>query len=334
MRTFNEFRNEVLSGKLKNVYYVAASDSYFVSKAGDILREKLFGSAANRDNFFLRYADDTSVQDVSDLASNFASLFASEKVIIVKRCEKYSRKMAEFLEITESIGKKDKSTFLMLVFDPAFVADKKLDDKREFYDFSDLPQKDLYDWVRSEFEERDIAVQNDALDLFVTSIPRSFDLLSSEIEKVSNFEFEGSDRTLTKEIILQFIGYDREASPDELVLAIAKKDRNRAFSVLDNLLNSKGMNEVYLLSMISGFYMDIISFKTRGLDSMDSRMLFQKYKMWGDRAKIAKNCHKSMDLQSLHKSFGRLIDTDKKLKSSQVDPKILMISLVQDLINA
>ena len=209
MRTFNEFRNEVTSGKLKNVYYVAASDNYFVSKAGDILREKLFGSASNRDNFFLRYADDTSIQDVSDLASNFASLFSSEKVIVVKRCEKYSRKMAEFLEITDNLGKKDKSTYLMLVFDPAFVADKKLDDKRDFYDFSDLPQKELYEWVRSEFESRDVSIQNDALDLFITSIPRAFDLLSSEIEKVSNFEFEGTDRALTKEIILQFIWYDR-----------------------------------------------------------------------------------------------------------------------------
>jgi DNA polymerase III delta subunit len=158
-------------------------------------------------------------------------------------------------------------------------------------------------------------------------------LLSTEIEKVSNYDFENLEKILTKEIVLQFIGYDREASPDELVSSIVNKDRNRAFSVLDNLLNAKGMNEIYLLSLISNFYMDLISFKTKGLDSMDSRALFQKYKMWGERAKFAKNNHKAIDFKSLQSSFGKIIETDKRLKSSMIDPKIMMTSLVEELLN-
>jgi DNA polymerase III delta subunit len=56
--------------------------------------------------------------------------------------------------------------------------------------------------------------------------------------------------------------------------------------------------------------------------------------MWGDRVKFAKNYHKSVNIKSLEASIDQIIDTDKKLKTSMMDPKILMTSLVEELINA
>ncbi|MBN8585551.1 MAG: DNA polymerase III subunit delta [Ignavibacteria bacterium] len=333
MRTFQDFRNEVSSGKLKNVYYIASIDNYFLSKAGEILREKLFGSKENKENFFLKYADETPMQELFDLTSGGASLFSAQKLVIVKRCEKYSRKLSEFIERTKE---KAEDSYILYAFDTSFVIEKKLHEIKgiEFYDFSDLPQRELYDWVKQEFESYNIKINNDALDLFITSVPSSFDLLSTEIEKISNYDFEGKEPVLTKEIILQFIGYDREYSPDELMTAIVNKDQNRAFSILNNLLNSKALNEVYLLSTVSNYYMDLFSFKTQGLDTMDSRTLYQRYKMWGDRVKFAKNYHKLLNISSLEHSFAKILETDKKLKTSMLDPKILMTSLVEELINA
>ncbi|MBE2227061.1 MAG: DNA polymerase III subunit delta [Ignavibacteria bacterium] len=333
MRTFHDFRNEVSAGKLKNVYYIAAIDNYFLSRAGEILREKLFGSKDNKENFFLKYADETPMQELFDLTSGGASLFSSQKLVIVKRCEKYSRKLSEFIEKTKVTAE---DSYILYAFDTSFVYEKKLDEVKgiDFYDFSELPQRELYNWVKEEFSTRNISINNDALDLFITSVPASLELLNTEIEKISNYDFEGNEPLLTKEIILQFIGYDREYSPDELMTAIIKKDQNRAFSILNNLLNSKGLNEVYLLSTISNYYMDLLSFKTPGLDAVDNRTLYQKYKMWGDRVKFAKNYHKSTSINSLEKAFSKIIDTDKKLKTSMLDPKILMTSLVDELINA
>lgn len=331
MRTFQDFQKEISAGKVRNAYYIAAVDNYFISKAAEILREKLFGSKDNKDNFFLKYADETSMQEVSDLASGFASLFSSQKIVIVKRCEKYSRKLSEFMELTKKV---DENSFLLFCFDTQFVFEKKLPESYDFFDFSDMPQRELYDWVRNEFQSKGININNDALDLLLTSIPSSFDLINTEIEKISNYDFEANEPVVTKEIILEFTGYDREYTPEDLMICIAKKDRNRAFTVLNNLLNTKALNEVYLLSLISNYYMDLISFKSPGLDSMDSRTLYQKYKMWGDRVKFAKNYHKPVNIKSLEASIDQIIDTDKKLKTSMMDPKILMTSLVEELISA
>lgn len=333
MRTFLDFRKEISSGKMRNVYYIASVDNYFLLKAGEILREKLFGSKESKENFFLKYADETPMQELFDLTSGGASLFSSQKLVIVKRCEKYSRKLSEFMERSKE---KSDDSFILYAFDTSFVYEKKLDQISgiEFYDFSELPHRELYDWVKQEFETNGITINTDALDLFITSIPSSFDLLSSEIEKVSNYDFEGKEQVLTKEIILQFIGYDREYSPEELMVSIVKKDQNRAFTILNNLLNTKALNEVYLLSLISNYYMDMLSFKSAGLDAMDNRLIYQRYKMWGDRVKFAKSYHKLLNIKSLESSFDKIIDTDKKLKTSMLDPKILMTSLVDELINA
>ena len=331
MRSFQDFRKEVDSGKIRNAYYIAAADNYFISRSAELLREKLFGSADNKDNFFLKYADETSMQEVFDLTTGFASLFSAKKIVVIKRCEKYSRKLSDLMEFSKKI---DENSYLLFCFDAGFVYDKKLQESYDFFDYSELPQKELYQWVKSEFENNGITINNDALDLFIISIPSSFDLIKTEVEKISNYDFEGKEPVITKEIILEFTGYDREYTPDELLGCIVKKDRNRAFLVLNNLLNNKGLNEVYLLSIISNYYMDLISFKSPGLDKMDNRLIYQKYKMWGDRVKFAKNFHNLININSLQKSFSQIIDVDRKLKTSMTDPKILMTSLVEELINA
>ncbi|MEO8513803.1 MAG: DNA polymerase III subunit delta [Ignavibacteria bacterium] len=332
MLGFQDFQKEISAGKIRNAYYIAAVDNYFISKAAELLREKLFGSKDIKDNFFLIYADETPMQEVFDLAESSASLFASQKMVIIKRCEKYSRKMSELIEFSKKIGE---DSYILFCFDTQFVVEKKLNDDKSiaFFNFSDMPQRELYDWVRNEFEKNGIRINNDALDLFLTSIPSSFDLINSEIEKISNFDFGKVEPVITKEIILEFTGYDREYTPEELMSCIVKKDRNRAFTVLNNLLNNKGLNEVYLLSLISNYYMDLISFKSQGLDSMDTRAIYQKYKMWGDRVKFAKNYHKLLNINSLEGSFIQIIETDKKLKTSMMDPKILLASLVEGLIS-
>ncbi len=333
MRTFQDFQKEISAGKFRNAYLIAAVDNYFISKAAEILREKLFGSKDNKDNFFLKYADETPMQELFDIADSSASLFSSQKIVIIKRCEKYSRKLSELMEFSKKI---DENSFILFCFDSQFVYEKKLnqDKSNVFYDFSNMPQRDLYDLVRNEFLKSGIRINNDALDLFLTSIPSSFDLINTEIEKISNYDFAKDEPVITKEIILEFTGYDREYTPEELMSCIVKKDRNRAFTVLNNLLNNKGLNEVYLLSLISNYYMDLISFKSRGVEAMDTIIIYQKYKMWGDRVKFAKNYHKLLNINSLEDSFKQIIDTDKKLKTSMIDPKILMTSLVEELINA
>ena len=221
-----------------------------------------------------------------------------------------------------------------MVFDKDFALEKKLNEYPEFYDFTELPAKTLTEWVRTEFFKRKIDIDDGAIDKFIELVPASFDLRISEIEKVSNFDFSGMEPRITADLMQKFVGYEKDFSPEELIHSIIKKDHERSFRILDILINTNGLNEIYMLSIISNYYMDLISFKTKGMDSVDNRTIYGKYKLWGDKAKFAKNYHKNVSVNTLENSFLKILDTDKKLKTSMLNSKILMTSLVEDLINA
>lgn len=330
MKTFLDFKAEIKSGRMRNVFFIASNDNYFVAQAGDMLREELFGAANKRENFFTKYADESPVDEIIDLANNTTSLFSQQKLVVLKRAEKYSRKINDLFE---SLNKIDHDTYLLVVFDRDYVAEKRYDKEKEFFDFSDLPEDKLLQLVRNEFTSRGFDISDSDLEFFVSSIPVSIDLLMNEVEKITNYDFGDSTKTITKELILKFIGYDREYSPEELMTSILTRDSNRAMKVLEGLFSSAGFSEIYLVSIISGYYMDLMSFKTKGFLQKDSSSLYGKYKMWGDKAKFARQYHNSIKISSLEKAIAKLLDTDLKLKSSMIDPKILMTSLVEELVN-
>jgi len=64
MPTFLDFQKEVSSGKVRNVYFVSAADNYFIGRAGEILREKLFGSKTTKRIF-------SSVMEMKTLRMKF-----------------------------------------------------------------------------------------------------------------------------------------------------------------------------------------------------------------------------------------------------------------------
>jgi len=270
-KTYSDFEEQVKAGKLQPVYFITASDNYFLSRAGELLRDKITGSKEAKESFFLKYADETTGDEIIDLCRNFSSLFSANKIIVVKRCEKLGKKLDEILEYSQN---PDPDTTLLLVFDKEYVLEKKLDSNISFYDFSDLPDDEYFEWVKSEFNSRGCIINTPELNLFISEVPCSFELVKNEISKIVNYcdeISENSDKTVTKEILYKFTGYDTSYTPDELMSSILRKDTRNAIEILDNMLNKGAISEIYLLNIITGYYMDLMSAKTRGFDSIPTQ---------------------------------------------------------------
>ncbi len=331
--TYADFADEVKSGKLQNVYFIAAYDNYFLSKAGELLREKISGSKDNRDNFFLKYGDESSADEIIDLCSNFSSLFSANKIVIVKRCEKFSKKLDGIINYTQN---PDKDTTLLLVFDKDYVVDKKLDKENKFYDFAFLPEDGYLKWVKSVFESKGCLIGHAELDLFIESVPKMFDLIENEVAKIAGYCEETSDngeKKVTKDIIYKFIGYDTSYSPNELMSSIISKNSHKSMEILDNMINKGGINEIYLLTLITGYYMDILSAKTRGFDSAGMNEIYSKYRIWGDKIDFVKRYKNEVNEEDFAVIFEKILNTDQKLKTSMLDSKVLLTSLVEELSN-
>jgi DNA polymerase III subunit delta len=327
MKTFLDFEKEVKTGKLRNVFFILSGDNYFINAASEMLREKLFGNKDNRENFFIKYADETSLQELTDLTNNYSSLFASNKIIILKRCEKYSRKLDELLEFLKTI---EPDAFLLLCFDKEYVLDKKLNKNIEFYDFTELPENALKDWIRNKFKSYGKEIHDDAVDFMIDTFPGSFDVLNCEIDKLTSYEPE-SVQAIDKQLLLKFTGYEADFTPDELMRAIIRNDAVKAVQILDNLLHKAGLNEIYLVSIISNYYLDLLSVKSGKFRGNDNYSIYGKYKIWGERVNFAKEYGNILEIREITSAISLLLDTDKKLKTSMLSSDILMTSLVEEL---
>lgn len=327
MKTFLDFEKEVKTGKLRNVFFILSGDNYFINAASELLREKLFGSKDNRENFFIKFADETSVQELTDLTNNYSSLFASSKIIVLKKCEKYSRKLDELLDFLKTT---DPDAYLLLCFDKEYVLDKKLEKSIEFYDFTELPGGAVKDWIRNKFKSYGKEIHDDAVDFMIDTFPQSFDVLNSEIDKLTSYEPE-SIQAIDKELLLRLTGYEADFTPNELMRAIIRNDSVKAVQILDNLLHKAGLNEIYLVSIISNYYLDLISVKSGKFRGNDNYSMYGKYKIWGERMNFAKEYSNILEISELAKAIELLLDTDKKLKTSMLNSDILMTSLVEEL---
>ena len=329
--TFLDFEKQVKSGKLEPVYYVLTADNYFLKKAGGLLREKISGSKDNNANFFIKYADESSVDEIIDLCSNFSSLFSSNKIVIVKRSEKFGKKLDTLLEYFRN---PDKDTTVILAFDKEYAAEKKLEKKINFYDFAYLPDEDYIKWVKCLFDAEDCRIDADELRLFIESVPGVFDLVENEVSKISGFCEEmsaGGEKKVTKEIIYKFIGYDTSYTPDDLMDSILSKNTRKSQEVLENMIDKHGMNEIYLLSLMTGYFTDLMSAKTKGFDSASMNDIYTKYKIWGNRVGFVKKHKNDLKDNDFEVIFDKIIKTDQKLKTSMLDSKVLLTSLVEEL---
>jgi DNA polymerase III delta subunit len=329
MKTFLDFEKELNSSKLRNIYYIISSDNYFINKASLMLREKLFGDRSNNENFFLKYADDTTISEIIELNNNFPSLFSSSKLIVLKRCEKYSRKIEELFDFTE---KSDPDTYMLLCFDKEFVKDKKIDKAAEFYDFSELPDKNTKEWIKNEFSSYGRKINDEGVDYLESNASFSFDQMHNEIDKICSYDPD-SNEEITKNLILKLTGFEEEYTPNDLMKSIIRNDPVKAVQVLDNLLNKSGINEIYLVSIISNYYFDLLSFQSGKFQGADNYSLYGKYKLWGERLNFAKEYRNVLKIKDIEKAISLLCDTDLKLKTSMIDSKILLTSLVEELCN-
>lgn len=328
-KTYLNLINDVSKGKIEPVYFIAAPDNYFVNKASALLKEKLFKGSS--ENYFLKYADETKYNEIIDICTNYSSFFSEKKLVVVKRSEKFSRNLEHIFAYSEN---PDKDTVLFLAFDIDYVYEKKLDTKEHpFYDFSDLPREFYFQWIQDDFKKRGCIIKEAEVQLFASSPFNNYEIAEREIEKISNYEFDDNENTVTKDILMIFLGFKQSYTPDELMSAIMDKNKKEAMNIISSLLNESGINEIYLLSIISGFYADIICFKQKDFGFKNPYELGSKYRIWKSRVPFVKSLASKLNNDKIPEIFGYLKDTDKKLKSTMTDSKLLMTILVENLIN-
>ncbi len=328
MKTFPDFKRDLSSSKSGNLFFISASEGYFISKAIRLLKEKLLNDVSSNDNFYHLYADSLDLSQLLDITSNSASLFSSTKIVVVRRCELLKKKLDTFLDEI----KKAEDTFLLLCFDSEFVIEKKLTARFNFYDFSSLQPNEYFDWAKNEFKENGYEPNDEFLNKYLSILPQHFDLVSNEIKKICTYLIKSNITPENNSQLNDLIF--REGSLginiNELFKEVVKKNNYSAHKILNDLIEKESMSEIFIVSLLISFYSDLLIFKNKDVN-VQSRDLYTRYQIWGERAKIANSLVNDMSVELVLSSLNNIQKADYLLKFTQISPGLIMVSLIESL---
>lgn len=330
LKYYPDILRELKSGVLRTIYFIAVEDDYLLNRFTEQLK-KTFNYSEAPGAFEKLYADEIGLEEIIDKFNNSSSLFTDKRIIIVKRCERY--KSLDLLD--NYTAKETTNEILILVFDSEKVKEKKLWKNYLFFDFSVIEPQLFISLIKDEFERNNCIISDSTLNQFVDTIPDRMDVASQEIMKISTIKLpvngEGK-KIVSDDIIFQIAGYDKEFSIPELITSIINKNQKQCYKIANYLFEKSALSEIFLISVISSYFLDLLCFKSISQKRLSNNDIYQKYKIWGDRLDYARSNHHFVNKDYLLNTFRQLIYTDLKLKSTMVEPKILIYSLLQDLL--
>ncbi len=318
MSWLSEFEREIQnirSGELRPLYFCYGADSYLRDQAISEIRKALKASGASY-AYSIVNGSDSDATEIRDLLFG-ASLFQSQRCTVlfeVKGLLPSARKvLLQYLENPEP------GNILILTAETPDYKNSlyKRIQEHAFTLMTSAPfENEIPGWVRSYLADRGRQISAAGIAELLRLVGADLGNLSNELEKLDIYLPEG--RKVEEEDVRMISGQSLVHSMDDLMAAIGRKDKARAFAVCKNLIEND-TSAVYLLVALYQFIWKLIMLK-------DKRMLSQTK----DLAKSIRVFRKKQveELQyyslrytmpELRRALSALVDADRRLKTSSCD---------------
>lgn len=223
------------------IYFVYGNDSYRLKKTADALRKKYEDATGMNTSFF------EGDFDIEAFRSDSLSLpfLADKRLIILKNV--LGAKGVDGKKVSEILDNKTDSTIVL------FLEEGEPDKRTALYkrlmketvkELNILEGGQLTKWIMEETERQGGKIETMEANMLASYYGGDLWQLKNEISKLLNY-----DQKITKESIEELSVANINVKIFDLTDAITRKDADKAFRILNELLDS-GENEMYILAMI------------------------------------------------------------------------------------
>lgn len=334
-----ELRKEWAGKTVRKVYLFYGNEQYSLRKTLD----RMANAVAASDDLFNRSDFDGAVppQEVYDAACSLP--FMAERRVVVWRDAPIVRaKEEDYSAMVSLIADLPETTVLFLWFETLELDGKKLPGK-----LGDLIKKvQTAGGVAVEFSARSNAEINKLLcdgasrrgcrlnpsvaTYIVDTCGDDLSLLINELDKLCSY---AHGTTITKEAVDAVCTKNIDVSIYDLSKRLFALDMKAVYRILDDLFFMK-ISATYILSMLSGAFIDVV--RARALQKSGEKSADHAADLgYGGKLAFrldvaAKNGAKLTD-EALKHCFAALLNCDKQLKSSRVNEKIILETLMTEL---
>jgi DNA polymerase III subunit delta len=206
---------------------------------------------------------------------------------------------------------------------------KTLQDKYCVAEFSKLKGVALERWADAFLRRQGYQAPNSAIKRILELAGSDLQTLASELDKL--MLYAGEQKTISGKAIEELVRASRQHGIFELIGAIGLRDRNAALKSLANLL-SMGEHPLVVVAMMARHYRQILIAKeglNQGKNAREIGSMAQIPPFLLDQ--FLRQARAAEDA-SVQEMYVRLASIDKKLKSSSLDGRMLLESLICALV--
>lgn len=300
------------------IYFIYGEDSYRSKRK---LEEIIDGyRKVHKSGLNLAYID-ADEKDFKTFLSglNTNSMFSEKKLIVLKNVFDNKKFQEEFLNDVKKIEDlKD----IVIVYesnapDQRTKIFKELQKRAKCQEFKPLQPAGLRKWVEEEIKANNAKIDVVALDFLVSFVKNDLWQMANEINKLSNYKRGG---IIKKEDVELLVKPNIENDIFKTIDAIASKDKKQALNLLHKYLDD-GERPLYLLSMISYQFRNLLSVKESGKNCGLHPFVFQKTYYLCQR----------FSMQKLKDIYWKIFQTDSDIKTGKIEPETALDLLLSEI---
>ncbi|AIY05226.1 DNA polymerase III delta subunit [Planococcus sp. PAMC 21323] len=312
----------IRSGQIDPVYLIVGTESYFIEKTLDLLKDKLTVAGELELTFF--DLDEVPVEHVIDEADTFP-FFSDRKLIIarnasfLKAAERGKEKINHDLKALEAWLEHPPSSSVTIFVAPY----EKLDERKKvtkqmkqhtvLIEAKSLQANDLETWLMHEAKNFGKGIGIKAAQRLMEMAGTNLTLLSSEIEKMSLY-LGSSDEDITVELVEQMSARTLEQDAFKMLQAYLDGNISVALSVYYDLLRQKE-EPVALTALLASqirFMIQVYYLQKKGYHA---QQISKQLKAHPYRVKLLVEKRQQISEKRLLQVLGDLADIDLQLKT-------------------
>lgn len=233
MLAIQEFEREIKRGLSKSLYFIFSSEPFFLSEAIKLLRENFESLSIET------YETPEDVLKETELSAS--SLFSLRRILLVHNFERV-KKTDKRVELLDKFLKGASTTVTVILLANGSSKDfsEEISFLKKFKESSilnlDIGEREILSWINFKAERAGISLKPDAANYMLSITGGQPGLIASEIEKLALLCPGATLRLFDIKELLTELG---EFDAFDLVDAIKRRDKNRAFQLLEKLKNTE-----------------------------------------------------------------------------------------------
>ena len=269
MKNAESIFQELKAGKFAPIYFFQGDEPFYIDKLTNYIEVNAIPESQQGFNQTILYGQDVAMSDVLNNARRFP-MMAERQLVIVKEAQQikdFGREGGQSL-LQQYLDNPVPTTILVFSHKNKSLDGRKAITKAIQKSAVFLNSKRLYDnevpkWVNEFIRGKGFTVTPEAAMMLADSIGNNLERLSNEIEKIMiNF---ADPVQIDGDMVQKYVGISKDYNVFELQNAILKRDRVRAFKIVNYFAaNSRQHPVIPMIAMLYSMFTKLLVVHAQG----------------------------------------------------------------------